>query len=78
LLFQTPVADAASMDNASPIFNSLNNYDDIKTLNGTQAHIFLNFKESRTQNGAQHDDGQAHFTKAASLCRRHGPKGEYS
>jgi hypothetical protein len=54
------------MDNASLIFNSLNNYDDIKALIGTPEDFFLDFKESRTSTGALLDDDKAHFSKAAS------------
>jgi hypothetical protein len=54
------------MDNASLIFNSLNNYDNIKALIGKQEDIFLDFKESRTSTGALLDDDKSHFSKAAS------------
>lgn len=54
------------MDNASLIFDSLVNYDSIKNLIGKQEYIFLDFKESRTKNGAMLDDDKVHFSKAAS------------
>src|SRR5438876_11330288 len=54
------------MDNASLIFDSLTNYGSINALIGKQEDIFLDFKESRTSNGAMLDDDQAHFSKAAS------------
>ena len=54
------------MDNASLIFDSLTNYDSIKALIGKQEDIFLDFKESRTNDGVLLDDDQVHFSKAAS------------
>ena len=54
------------MDNASLIFDSLSDYETIKALIGKQEDIFLDFKESRTHNGALLDDDEAHFSKAAS------------
>ena len=57
------------MDNASLIFDSLTNYDSIKALIGKQEDIFLDFKESRTNDGVLLDDDQVHFSKAASGVR---------
>jgi hypothetical protein len=54
------------MDNASLIYDSLNNYDSIKALIGKQEDIFLDFKESRTTDGMLLDDDKTHFSKAAS------------
>jgi hypothetical protein len=54
------------MDNASLIFDDLSNCDSIKALIGKQEEVFLDFKESRTTNGALLDDDRAHFGKAAS------------
>ncbi|MGH9377924.1 MAG: AlbA family DNA-binding domain-containing protein [Terriglobia bacterium] len=54
------------MNNASLIYESLNNYSAIVALIGKQEDIFLDFKESRSTNGALLDDDKAHFSKAAS------------
>jgi hypothetical protein len=54
------------MSNASLIYEGLSNFDDIKGLIGKQEDIFLDFKESRTTNGALLDDDKAHFSKTAS------------
>jgi hypothetical protein len=54
------------MDNAPLFFDSLRTYEDIKDLIGKQEEPFLDFKESRTNNGALLDDDQLHFSKAAS------------
>jgi hypothetical protein len=52
--------------NAQLIFDSINQYDDIRKLIGTQEDIFLDFKETRTNSGALLDDDKMHFSKAAS------------
>jgi hypothetical protein len=54
------------MDNASLIFDSVNNYSDIQALIGTQEDMFRDFTESRSPNGALLDDDKANFSKAAS------------
>lgn len=54
------------MNNASLIYDSLNSFADVKALIGKQEDIFLDFKESRSTNGALHDDDKAHFSRAAS------------
>ena len=54
------------MDNAPLFFDSLRNYGDIKDLIGKQEDQFLDFKESRTRDGALLDDDEVHFSKAAS------------
>jgi hypothetical protein len=52
--------------NASLIYESLNSFADINGLIGKQEDIFLDFKESRSTNGALLDEDKAHFSKAAS------------
>ncbi len=54
------------MNNASLIYDSLNNFGNIGALLGKQEDVFLDFKESRSSNGALLDDDKAHFSKAAS------------
>jgi hypothetical protein len=54
------------MDNAPLFFDSLRDYESVKDLIGKQEEPFLDFKESRTNNGALLDDDQLHFSKAAS------------
>ena len=54
------------MDNASLIYESLKTYVAITALLGEQEDMFLDFKESRTKNGALLDDDKLHFSRAAS------------
>jgi hypothetical protein len=54
------------MDNASLLFDSLCGFENVKDLIGKQEYLFLDFKESRTSNGAMLDDDKTHFSKAAS------------
>ncbi|MGC9997540.1 MAG: hypothetical protein ABSE79_19660 [Terriglobia bacterium] len=54
------------MNNALLIYEGLRTFADAKALIGKQEYVFLDFKESRSTNGALLDDDKDHFSKAAS------------
>jgi hypothetical protein len=54
------------MNNAMLFFDSLRNWEGTNDLIGKQEDQFLDFKESRTQNGALLEEDELHFSKAAS------------
>lgn len=53
-------------NSAQLIYDSVNNYSDVKKLINTQENIYIDFKESATKTGALLDDDRRNFSKAAS------------